>query len=74
MGDEKSHRVNDALSTLVDVLVPRRQGEDNATADDRHEHALCLTKSIIEGYASCLDTLRKILFADLGIVAMVKLL
>ena len=59
MGDERSRRVNDALSSLVQTFVPPLQDEDKAIAEERHEEALDLAKSIIEGYILCED------FADL---------
>lgn len=51
MGDEKAQRLDDALSSLVDTLIPIQHGEDAITADERREDALDLARSIIEGYA-----------------------
>lgn len=51
MGDERSRRVDDALSTLIARLVPQNPDEDDATADERHEHKFDLAKNIIEGYS-----------------------
>ncbi len=51
MGDEKAQRLDDALSSLVDTLIPIQHGEDAITADERHEDALDLARSIIEGFA-----------------------
>lgn len=50
MGDEKAQRLDDALSSLVDSLIPTLPDEDEATADERQEDALDLARSIIEGY------------------------
>ncbi|KAL6721335.1 Microtubule-nucleating Tub4p (gamma-tubulin) complex component [Lecanora helva] len=52
MGDERSQRLDDALSSLVDILVPKLHNEDEATADERHDDALDLARSIIEGAVS----------------------
>ena len=49
MGDDKDHRVNSALSTLVNGLLPRRENESDLTAEDRRDQAFDLAKSIIEG-------------------------
>ena len=46
-GIERMSRVNDALSSLVSSLIPALQGEDEGTADQRHEEALKLTKGIL---------------------------
>ena len=48
MGDAKAQRYEDALSSLVDNLVPPLEDEDDATADERHESALDLARNIIE--------------------------
>ena len=48
MGDERSQRFDDALSSLVDILVPVLPGEDEEAADDRHEDAVDLANSIIK--------------------------
>ena len=48
MGDERARRFEDALSSLVDNLVPGLDEEDEATADGRHYDALDLAKSIID--------------------------
>ena len=47
MGDEKTRRFDDALSSLVDNLIPSLEDEDEATADERHDDALDLAKNII---------------------------
>ena len=49
MGDEKAQRLDDALSSLVYALIPIPTDEDEAIADQRHEDALDLARSIIEG-------------------------
>ncbi len=48
MGDEKAQRFDDALSSLVDILVPTRSDEDEAIADERHDDALDFARNIIE--------------------------
>lgn len=50
MGDEKAQRFDDALSSLVDILVHSPPDADEATADQRHDHALNYARSIIEKY------------------------
>lgn len=50
MGDDRAQRLDDALSSLVDTLIPSFPGEDEATADERHDDALDLARSIIDGY------------------------
>ena len=48
MGDEKAQRMDDALSSLVDILIPALPDEDEASADQRHDNALELARSIID--------------------------
>lgn len=48
MGDEKTQRLDDALSSLVDILIPALPDEDEAAADERHGDALELARSIID--------------------------
>lgn len=48
MGDEKAQRLDDALSSLVDILVPTLPDEDEAAADERHDDALELARNIID--------------------------
>ena len=48
MGDEKAQRMDDALSSLVDIIIPAIPGEDDALADQRHDNALELARSIID--------------------------
>ena len=48
MGDERNHRVHDALSSLVNHLLPQHEDEDNATLDERRDEALDLVNSIID--------------------------
>ena len=52
MGDERAQRLDDALSSLVDILIPTLPDEDEATADERHDDALELARNIIEKYAA----------------------
>ena len=52
MGDEKAQRLDDALSSLVDILIPALPDEDEATADERHDDALELARSIIDKYVA----------------------
>lgn len=49
MGDEKSQRLDDALSSLVDALIPKLPEEDEITVDERREDALDLARSILDG-------------------------
>ena len=53
MGDERAQRLEDALSSLVDTLIPFPPDEDEETADERHDEALALARSIIEGRVFC---------------------
>ena len=55
MGDEKAQRLDDALSSLVDILIPALPDEDEATADERHDDALELARSIIDKYVAYED-------------------
>ena len=48
MGDDRAKRIDDALSSLVELVVPSSPREDQAVADDRHEDALALARSILE--------------------------
>ena len=50
MGDEKAQRLDDALSSLVDILIPTIPGEDELSADQRHDKALELARSIIDKF------------------------
>ncbi|MCJ1244573.1 Microtubule-nucleating Tub4p (gamma-tubulin) complex component [Trapelia coarctata] len=43
-------RVNDALSSLVSALIPALSGEDEVSADQRHDEALELTKEILSDH------------------------
>lgn len=49
MGDEKAQRLDDALSSLVDTLIPAFPDEDEAATDERHDDALDLARSILDG-------------------------
>lgn len=48
MGDDRARRFDDALASLVDNLVPALEGEEEATADQRHDEALELASNIIQ--------------------------
>lgn len=50
MGDDKAQRLDDALSSLVDILIPPLPDEDEAAADERHDDALELARRIIDEY------------------------
>lgn len=50
MGDEKAQRLDDALSSLVGILIPTLPDEDEAAADERHDDALDLARNIIDKY------------------------
>ena len=52
MGDERAKRFEDALSSLVDVLVPPLPDEDEDAADDRHEDAVEQARNVIETHGS----------------------
>ncbi|KAL2045657.1 hypothetical protein N7G274_002086 [Stereocaulon virgatum] len=52
MSDEKAQRVDDALSSLVDILIPILPDEDEVIADERHDDALDLARSIIENHGT----------------------
>ena len=58
MGDGRAQRFDDALSSLVENLIPTREDEDDATADERHHEALELAKNIIDEYSSPTFTYR----------------
>ena len=48
MGDDRSQRIDAALSTLVDLLVPLSPEDDFDTAADGNETALSLAREILE--------------------------
>ena len=48
MGDTKKQRVDSALSSLIDNLIPRTADEDKATTDEIRDDALEWAKAIIE--------------------------
>ena len=50
MGDEKSRRIDGALSGLIKNLLPSLPDEDEADAEERLRHAVQLGKSILHGY------------------------
>ena len=45
--DEKAKRFDDALSSLVDNLIPTPFDEDEAVADQIHDEALDLARRLI---------------------------
>lgn len=49
MGDERARHIDDALSSLIDQLIPFSQDEDEALDQERHDNGVELAKSIIEG-------------------------
>lgn len=49
MGDEKTRRIDDALSSLVELLIPAAQAGDEARDEERHSHGVELANNIIEG-------------------------
>ena len=51
MGDTKKQRVDNALSSLIDNLIPRSADKDNGTTDETRDDALEWAKDIIEGHA-----------------------
>lgn len=48
MSHDREQRIGDALSSLVDTLIPVIDGEDDAVADERHDNALDLAKNLLE--------------------------
>ncbi len=52
MGDDRAQRFEDALSSLVDVLVPGLPDEDEDVADDRHDDALEQARNIIDAHGN----------------------
>lgn len=48
MADEKAQRIRDALSNLVDRLIPPDQAEDDAEADAIHDNAFDFAQRILE--------------------------
>lgn len=52
MGDEKTRRVNDALSSLVDLFIPLSQEEDEVLDKEKLDNGVELARSIIEGQVS----------------------
>lgn len=52
MSHDREQRIGDALSSLVDTLIPIIDGEDDAVADERHDNALDLAKNLLERYGS----------------------
>ena len=49
MGDDKSQRLDDALSSLVDQLIPISQDDDEVAIEERREEALHSARTILEG-------------------------
>jgi hypothetical protein len=47
----KTQRIQDALSSLVDALIPTIPDEDEADADERHDNAVDLARSILDRWA-----------------------
>ena len=59
MGDDRSQRVDSALSALVDTLIPPLPDEDDAILDERRDNAIELARNIINGSAiSSIDFLK----------------
>ncbi|KAI9699697.1 MAG: Gamma-tubulin complex component 3 [Candelina mexicana] len=48
MSDDRARRIDDALASLVDSIIPTDPHEDEATADDRHDRALDLARDSLE--------------------------
>ncbi|KAL8746043.1 MAG: hypothetical protein Q9190_001880 [Brigantiaea leucoxantha] len=52
MGDERTQRVESALSALVDALIPSLPNEDRASLNERRDDALDLARNIIDDQPS----------------------
>ncbi|KAL9103408.1 MAG: hypothetical protein Q9163_001547 [Psora crenata] len=48
MGHERSQRFDDALSSLVSSLIPALPSDDDEVADERHDEAVEVARTIIE--------------------------
>ncbi|KAL8698110.1 MAG: hypothetical protein Q9224_002000, partial [Gallowayella concinna] len=48
MGDVRSRRVDNALSTLIELLVPASTDEDAASLDERRDDALAQARDILD--------------------------
>ena len=48
MSESRAQRLDDALSSLVDAFLPADLDDDEALADQRHENAVDLAKSILD--------------------------
>ncbi|KAA6411575.1 MAG: spindle pole body component (Alp6) [Lasallia pustulata] len=55
MGDEKSRRIDGALSGLIKNLTSSLPDEDEADAEERLRHAVQLGKSILHGHDDSVD-------------------
>ncbi|KAI9738322.1 MAG: Microtubule-nucleating Tub4p (gamma-tubulin) complex component [Cirrosporium novae-zelandiae] len=56
MAEERAKRINDALSSLVDSLIPVYPDDDEEVADERHDNALELARHVVESGASSAQT------------------
>ena len=52
MGDSKTQRVDSALSSLIDRIVPNSTAEDETTTDEKRDEALEWAKSVIDGHVN----------------------
>ena len=50
MGDVKKQRVDSALSSLIDNLIPLSLPEDGSTSNERRDDALEWAKTIVHGH------------------------
>ncbi len=48
MSDDRAKRIDDALASLVDIIIPTDPDEDEAAADERHDRALDLARDVVE--------------------------
>ena len=48
MGDSRKQRVDSALSSLIDNLVPRFANEEEAPVDEKRDDALEWAKGVID--------------------------
>lgn len=50
MSDDRAKRIDDALASLVDIIIPSNPDEDEVLIDEKHDRALHLARSILKRY------------------------